>query len=445
MDSIRKSGIDVVGEVPWGTHLCQFYTTKNDLLDLLVPYFKAGLESNEFCMWVTSEPLAVEEAEEALRRAVPDLDKRLEYGQMMIVPYTDWYMRDYYFDRQRVFNDWIAKLEIALDKGFEGLRATGSNTWLEDEDWHSLTEYEEALNDVIGDYNMVAVCTYSLDRCGAFEVIDVVANHQHALIKREGEWILIESSERRKARHTLQEAEKSLQELSDDLVVSNQELESYALNVSHDLRGPLAAASLATDLLKEAAREDDIEDLRDEVEDATSVVQRNINKCHGLINELLTLAEAGQKPIQVSDIDVSSLIREIAAVQKSTFRDKRFKMIADEDLGTLRANETQVYQLFSNLVINALHHNDHDDPVIEVHKIDASGTGRHRFVVRDNGSGIPEDRLEDVFRVFSKWGKGSDTRIGLSIAKRIVEAYDGTITVHNDNGTCFEFEISDAS
>ncbi|HEY5531376.1 MAG TPA: MEDS domain-containing protein [Candidatus Anoxymicrobiaceae bacterium] len=445
MDSIRKSGIDVVGEVPWGTHLCQFYKTKDDLLNLLVPYFKAGLEDNEFCMWVTSEPLAVEDAEKALRRSVPDLDERLENEQMLIVPYTDLYMRDGYFDMQRVLNDWTAKLETALDKGFEGMRDTGNIAWLEVEDWDSFTEYEEKLNDIIGDYNMMAICTYSLDRCGVSEVIDVVANHQHTLIKREGEWSLIESSERRKARRALQEAEKSLQELSYELIVANRELESYARNMSHDLRSPLAAASIATDLLKEAAREDDVEGLRAEVEDATSVVQRNINKCHGLINELLTLAEAGNKPIQVSDIDVTSLIREIVAVQKDTFRDKRFRVITDEDLGTLRANETQVYQLFSNLVVNALLHNDRDNPVIEVHKVDASGADRHRFVVRDNGPGIPEDRLEDVFRAFSKWGTGSDAGIGLSIVKRIVEAYDGTITVHNDNGACFEFEMSDAS
>lgn len=46
----RKTGIDVVGEVPWGTHFCQFYRTNEDLIDILAPYFQAGLENNEFCM-----------------------------------------------------------------------------------------------------------------------------------------------------------------------------------------------------------------------------------------------------------------------------------------------------------------------------------------------------------------------------------------------------------
>ncbi|MEN4018226.1 MAG: MEDS domain-containing protein [Methanobacterium sp.] len=54
-----------------GTHFCQFYQTKEDLIDVLIPYFKAGLENNEFCMWITSEPLFKKEAKKkALQKAV---------------------------------------------------------------------------------------------------------------------------------------------------------------------------------------------------------------------------------------------------------------------------------------------------------------------------------------------------------------------------------------
>jgi signal transduction histidine kinase len=69
---LRKTGISVVGDIPWGTHFCHFYETKQDLLDILVPYFKAGLESKEFCLWVVSnsELLTVEEAQGAERRRV---------------------------------------------------------------------------------------------------------------------------------------------------------------------------------------------------------------------------------------------------------------------------------------------------------------------------------------------------------------------------------------
>ena len=82
---MRHSGIDVIGDVPWGTHFCQFYEGSQDLVETLVPYFKEGLASNEFCMWVTSEPLAISQAKGALKAAVPDLDKYLRKGQIEII------------------------------------------------------------------------------------------------------------------------------------------------------------------------------------------------------------------------------------------------------------------------------------------------------------------------------------------------------------------------
>jgi hypothetical protein len=69
--ALRNTGIEPVGEMPWGTHFCHFYETRDDLLETLLPFFKAGLEADEFCAWVVSEPLTEEEVWQALDRAVP--------------------------------------------------------------------------------------------------------------------------------------------------------------------------------------------------------------------------------------------------------------------------------------------------------------------------------------------------------------------------------------
>ena len=75
---MRKSGIEFVGGVPWGTRFCQFYQTKQDLIDILVPYFAEGLRNNEFCVWVAFEPLRVDEAQEAMQRHLaPHFDRIL--------------------------------------------------------------------------------------------------------------------------------------------------------------------------------------------------------------------------------------------------------------------------------------------------------------------------------------------------------------------------------
>jgi PAS domain S-box-containing protein len=213
MRDLRRSGIELIGDIPWGTHFCQFYKTKQDLLDTLVPYFKAGIEGNEFCMWVTSEPLGVGEAKKAMEEAVPGFQGFIDAGQIEIIPYGDWYLKDGSFDSTRVLQGWIDNLEAAQKRGFSGLRLTGNTFWLEKAQWDAFTDYEEEVNRVIGQYNMIALCTYSLDKCNAEEIIDVVKNHQFALIKREGRWVLIESKEQREALAALRVSEENYHRL----------------------------------------------------------------------------------------------------------------------------------------------------------------------------------------------------------------------------------------
>src|SRR5205823_10553143 len=98
----RKTGISVIGDVRWGTHFCYFYETKQDLLDTLAPFFKAGLENNEFCLWVVSPSLTVEEAKHALGQVVPELDRHLAEGDLEIHVHDECYLHNGRCDPQRV-------------------------------------------------------------------------------------------------------------------------------------------------------------------------------------------------------------------------------------------------------------------------------------------------------------------------------------------------------
>ncbi len=211
--TLRRTGIEVIGNAPWGTHFCQFYKTRQDLLEILVPYFRQGLADNEFCMWVTSEPVGVEEAKAALAAVEPGLDDFIRQGRIEFLDYRQWYTRGGSFDAERVLQGWVDRLESARARGLEGLRLTGNTFWLERKDWAGFTAYEEAVNRVIGEYRMLALCTYSLERCAALEIMDVLANHRFALVKREGRWQTIESSESRRAEAALAESEQKYSEV----------------------------------------------------------------------------------------------------------------------------------------------------------------------------------------------------------------------------------------
>ncbi len=209
---MRKTGVDVVGDMPWGTHFCLFYETRADLVETLVSYCKAGLESQEFCLWVVAEPLTEKDATQALRRVVPDLDQYLDESSIEIVAARDWYLQDGTFDLNRVIRGWNEKLARASAKGYAGVRVTGDTAWLEKKDWKDFCEYEESLNQAIAGQRLTVLCTYPLAACGAAEILDVVRTHQFAVTKRRGSWDVIETAGHKQAKAEIKRLNEELEE-----------------------------------------------------------------------------------------------------------------------------------------------------------------------------------------------------------------------------------------
>jgi MEDS: MEthanogen/methylotroph, DcmR Sensory domain len=164
-----KTGIDVVGDMAaWGAHFCLFYETKEDLLDTLVSYCRSGLESDEYCMWIVAEPLTVEEATSALKDTVRDLDRYLADSRLEIVSAQDWFLPGGgTFDGGKVTSAWHEKLAHVSARGHAGIRVTGDTSWLARKDWSHFCDYEDGLNEVIGNQRLAVLCTYPLAACGA--------------------------------------------------------------------------------------------------------------------------------------------------------------------------------------------------------------------------------------------------------------------------------------
>ena len=190
----RKTGIDVVGDISWGTHICQLYQTREDLTEILVPFFKVGLENNEFCLWVTSEPLAVHEARAALGEAVRDLDDYLASGRIEILDFREHYSKAGSFDLDEVLRHFMEKERLAMQRGLDGLRAAGNTSWVSQACWRSFIEYESIIDGFMRRRRVIAICTYPLDQCGAAELVDVVSSHQNVLIRRAGNWEFVQNN-----------------------------------------------------------------------------------------------------------------------------------------------------------------------------------------------------------------------------------------------------------
>jgi len=207
---LRKTGISAIGDVLWGTHFCSFYETKEDLLETLVPYFKAGLESKEFCVWVVSQALSAEEAKHALAQVVPNLDRHLAKGALEIHSHDEWYLRDGRWDPQRVLRSWGKKLNQTSTNGYVGLRASGDAGWIQNDDWMGFRDYEKRVNAMIADQRSIILCTYPLSTSSGDQVFDLAHIHQLAVARRNGSWEMIETSE-------LKEAKAKIKRLNEEL------------------------------------------------------------------------------------------------------------------------------------------------------------------------------------------------------------------------------------
>jgi len=177
------TGTGYMDGIPRGTHFCEFHTTGEELADTLVPYFATGLQQDEFCLWVTSDPSGVDGARIGLRKAAPYMDRYLDTGQIEIWDCHDWYLRGGHFDADRVFGQWLEKEKRSLDSGYRGLRVSGDMAWLGKRDWPEFMVYEAEANRVLPQRRMIALCTYSLDGCTADAMLEVIRNHQFALAR----------------------------------------------------------------------------------------------------------------------------------------------------------------------------------------------------------------------------------------------------------------------
>jgi signal transduction histidine kinase len=225
---LRKTGIRLVGNVPWGTHYCLFYDTKDDLLATVVPYFKAGMESREFCLWAVSEPLTEQDAAAALRDAVPDFDQYLAERSIEIFSAREWYLDGDRFEVARITGGWQEKLRGALARGYEGMRISGNAFWRATKHWKSFCDYEREFDESVVSQPMTVLCTYPLAGTSAGEILEVARTHQAVIARRRGEWEVVEVPELKQAKQELkqlnEELERRVAERVKQLTAANQEL-----------------------------------------------------------------------------------------------------------------------------------------------------------------------------------------------------------------------------
>lgn len=189
----RRSGLPGVGNIGWGEHLCAFYSGKQELLKLVVPFIQAGLLDNEFCMWITGEPVTERDAMEALEAVLPEAPEYLMRKQLEIVPYHQWYLSSGAFNQEVVLENCVSKARYAEANGFAGIRITGNPFWLQSkEQWAQFGCFERNVEASIKSECILALCTYPTERCSNDHMVRILSNHGSTLLNGNNEWQRLE-------------------------------------------------------------------------------------------------------------------------------------------------------------------------------------------------------------------------------------------------------------
>ena len=222
------------------------------------------------------------------------------------------------------------------------------------------------------------------------------------------------------------ELSEQKEQLLKDLESSNEGLQEYAHIVSHDLKSPLRSISALVSWLEE--------DFGDKLGPAglsqLNLMQDKIASMDQLITGILRYSSIGSEKARFEICPTLELIQQLKA---TIYWPEQIALRFNGTMPSIKADKTQLQQLFQNLLSNAISHMDKPKGQIEIGYNDLGDL--HEFSVKDNGIGIPKAYKEKIFEIFEtlESGKGS-SGIGLSIVKKIVQLHGGTIWVKSEYG-----------
>ncbi len=235
---------------------------------------------------------------------------------------------------------------------------------------------------------------------------------------------------------TLRESTEQLQRYARDLERRNQELDQFAYVASHDLKAPLRAIVNLSQWIEEDAKDT----LSPLVRDHLAMLRSRVRRLETLIDGIHRYATATRPDHVPETIDTSALVREIVEEHNPK---ERFTVTLPERMPTVIADRTRLWQVFSNLIANAVkhHHQEQGTMVIGVREIG----DRYEFSVTDDGPGIaPEfhERIFVIFQTLTPKDVKDSLGLGLALVKKIVREEGGSITIDSSEGKGATFRFT---
>jgi len=236
-----------------------------------------------------------------------------------------------------------------------------------------------------------------------------------------------------------------LEQKAQKLKRSNEELDKFAYVASHDLKSPLRAITSLSEWIEE-----DLEGKIDEkIRKNLTLLRSRAHRLDALIDGILRYSRAGRIAMDIESVDVNTLVAEVV---DSLNPPPEFQFNIAPNLPTLKTARVPLFQIFSNLMSNAIKHHDRKDGRISVTvqeiilKTTKNNTKEfYEFTVADDGPGIDDKYYDKVFLIFQTLKSRDEhesTGIGLALIKRIISDLGGEISITPSQGRGVEFRFS---
>lgn len=215
---------------------------------------------------------------------------------------------------------------------------------------------------------------------------------------------------------------KTLEIYLEELEKKNDELEKFTYTVSHDLRSPVITIKSFVGLMLEDIKKGKTDKILPDLQKISNAV----DTMSEMLDGLLRLSRISRAQNAISQIPMNEIIREaLAALQGILPPNSEIKI--NPSLPPIEGDRLKIKEVWQNLIENAIKHSrKNENLIIDIDfKIDDKYV---TYIIRDNGAGIPEDKITTIFNLFEKGYSGTGgAGLGLSIVKKIVESHKGSV------------------
>lgn len=233
-----------------------------------------------------------------------------------------------------------------------------------------------------------------------------------------------------------------LETANKNLGQSNEELERFAYVASHDLKSPLNNIIMFTGLLRRTLEKE----ASDSVKQSLGFIESSGKRMSNLIDDILEYSKLSSQNTSESKqkvVKLNELVNEISQLVRNN-PDGKLVNIEATALPNLKWNSSKIFLLFKNLIENGLKYNKSENPTVKLYFSNTAGI--NSVYIEDNGIGIKQEYFDKIFVMFQRLHNQSEydgTGLGLATCKKIVDEFNGKITISStlNKGTIFKIEI----